>query len=209
MTMPGVATSDPLRGPDAPERDPKGDPLSETTRENESAKWRAVTRLGFLQRARRALLWLGIGLLFGAWAGGGTDRYGEDESMMGGVKGACGTIARGYRYAVASIRECVTNDRSSVRSLGLVRQIENRLWQDKRVAAEGIVVKIEEDGKAILIGQVPDAANKDRAVALTRDTRGVESVIDQLAVGSATRTIDAISSEPVPTGVTSGTRVVR
>jgi hypothetical protein len=150
-----------------------------------------------------------LGVLAGAWAGGGTDRYGEDEGFLGGMRGARGTFVRSYRYTVAAISECMTNDHSLVRDLGLGRQVENRLWQDKRLAAEAIVVAVEKGGRVVLTGQVPTAPDKERAVALARDTRGVETVVDQLAVATASRTIDAPSSPAVPTGVASGVRVLR
>jgi osmotically-inducible protein OsmY len=93
--------------------------------------------------------------------------------------------------------------------LGLERQVETRLWQDKRLDAASIVVDVEEGGKAVLTGLVPDAAHKDRAVMLARDTRGVEVVVDQLAVATATRTIETTPAPDVPTGVALGSRVIR
>ena len=148
-------------------------------------------------------------MVAGIWVGGGTDRYGEDEGVLGGIRGARGTFVRGYRYTVATARDFLTDDHTSIRNLGLGRQVENRLWQDKRLTAEAIVVEVEEGGKVVLTGQVPDASDKEDAVTLARDTRGVETVVDQLAVATASRTIDAPSSPAVPTGVASGVRVLR
>lgn len=148
-----------------------------------------------------------LGLFVGIWAGGGTDRYGEAEGVIGSVRGTWGTMARGFRYSAASVRDCLTKDGCSVRNLGLARQVENRLWQEKRLVAEGIVVEVTEPGTAVLMGQVPDSAHKDKAVALARDTRGVEKVIDQLAVATESRTINATPASAIPTGVaTTGDR---
>ncbi len=183
--------------------------MSDSNRQGEVARPKAEPAKGFLSRTRWAIGGMMLGMLAGIWVGGGTDRYGEDDSLLGGLRGAHGTFVRGYRYTVAMVRECVSNDRSSVRNLGLGRQVENRLWQDKRLAAEAIVVEVEEGGKVVLMGQVPDDSHKEKAVTLARDTRGVESVVDQLAVATPSRTIDAPSSPAVPTGVASGVRILR
>jgi hypothetical protein len=150
-----------------------------------------------------------VGLFVGAWIAGGPDRYGEAEGVIGGLRGAGRTMARGFRYTAATLHDCLTQESSSVRKLGLGQQIETRLWQDKRLAAEGIVVEIEEEGTAVLKGLVPDADHKEKAVALTRDTRGVERVVDQLAVPPPPRTIEAAPAPAVPTGVASGVRVMK
>jgi hypothetical protein len=186
-----------------------GDRLNNTNRQVDVAMPKGIEKKAVLLRTRWASSGLILGMILGAWVGGGTDRYGEDDGVLGGLRGTFGTMVRGYRYSAAMIRDCVSLDHSAVRNLGLGRQIENRIWQDKRLAAEAIVVKVEDGGKVVLTGQVPDAMHKEKAVALARDTRGVETVVDQLAVASASRTIDAVSSPPVPTGVASGARVVR
>ena len=180
-----------------------------SNRQGEVARPKAEATKGFLSRTRRTIGGMMLGMLAGVWVGGGTDRYGEDNSLLGELRGARGTFARSYRYTVARVKECVSNDRSSVRKLGLGRQVENRLWQDKRLATEAIVVEVEEGGKVVLMGQVPDDSHKQKAVTLARDTRGVESVVDQLAVATPPRTIAPPTSPPVPTGVASGVRILR
>ena len=182
--------------------------MNDTNRQ-EAGTPKRIEKKVVLPRTRWALVGLTLGLIVGVWIGGGTDRYGEEEGVLGGLGGAFRTAVRGYHYSAATLKDCASIHRSSVRKLGLVRQIENRIWQDKRLTAEAIVVEVEDGGKAVLTGQVPDAADKDRAVALARDTRGVETVIDQLAVATPSRTIDAASSPPVPTGIARGASVVR
>jgi hypothetical protein len=179
------------------------------SRDGEAVVPRLLVSSGFRTRARWLVVGLAFGTFAGAWAGGGTDRYGEQAGFVGGIRGACGTIARGYRYTAATVAECVGDDDCLVRNLGLERQVETRLWQDKRLDAASIVVDVEEGGKAVLTGLVPDAAHKDRAVMLARDTRGVEVVVDQLAVATATRTIETTPAPDVPTGVALGSRVIR
>ena len=183
--------------------------MSDNHRQSELSKPKTVGKTALFLRTRWALGGLLVGMLPGTWIGGGTDRYGDDEGVLGGLRGTYVTMARSYHYSVATIRDCMYQNGSSVRKLGLVRQIENRIWQDKRLAAEAIVVGVEDDGKVVLTGQVPDPAHKERAVELARNTRGVETVVDQLAVALPSRTIDAASSPPVPTGVASGAGIVR
>ena len=121
--------------------------VSDNHRQGEVASPRPGARRAVLSRTRWALAGMVAGLLAGVWIGGGTDRYGEDDGFLGGLRGARGSFARGYRYVAATLSECLTSDPDSVHNLGLSRQIENRLWQDKRIAAEAITVKVEERGR--------------------------------------------------------------
>ena len=152
---------------------------------------------------------LGMGLAIGMWLGGGPDRYGEEEGFVGGFRGACRTIAKGSRYAGATLLDLVFQQRSAVRNLGLTQQVETRLWQDKRLVTNQINVDVEEEGTVVLRGLVPDLIHKERAVSLAQDTRGVARVVDQLAVSSASRVIEAKPSAAVPTGVASGVLIQR
>jgi BON domain len=159
-----------------------------------------------LKKARWPLWSLIFGLIVGTWIGGGTNRYGEEEGFVGSVRGAGRTMARSFRYTAATIRDCLTSDHSSVRKLGLGQHIETRLWQDKRLVADEILVEIEDGGTAVLRGIVPDEEHKEKAVSLARDTRGVEKVVDELAIRPSSRTIKTAPSAAVPTGVASNGR---
>ena len=162
-----------------------------------------------MTRARWSLATLALGLVAGAWCAGGPDRFGEPEGILGGVRGASRTMAKGVRYLMATLRDVATQDRTSVRDLGLAQQVETRLWQDKRLVADGIVVEVEGGGTVVLKGLVLDLDHKEKAVALVRDTRGVERIVDQLAVAPASRTIVTTPSAAVPTGVASGVKTLR
>ena len=133
-------------------------------------------------RSRCFLAGLLAGLLVAGWAAGGTERYGEASGFVGGVRGAYRTLLKGFHYTAASVHDSSSQGSSSVRNLGLGQQIETRLCQDKRLDAAGIIVEVEEDGTAVLRGLVSSPAHKDTAVRLVRDTRGVERVVDHLAV---------------------------
>jgi hypothetical protein len=162
-----------------------------------------------LNKARWPLWALLSGLIVGTWIGGGPNRYGEEDGVVGGLRGAGRTMNKGFCYTAASLRDCITFDRTAVRKLGLSQQIETRLWQDKRLVADEIIVQVEDGGTAILRGIVPDEDHKDRAVTLARDTRGVEKVVDELAVRPSSRIIKAAPGSAVPTGVASSGRDIR
>ena len=149
-------------------------------------------------RTRCSLTGMLTGMLLGAWATGGTGRYDEAEGFSGAVSGAYHTILKAVRYTTASVQDSSSQTPSSVRNLGLGQQIETRLYQDKRVEARDIVVNVESDGTAVLRGVVPDTAHKDKAVALARDTRGVERVVDYLAVSPQPRVIETRGAYPEP-----------
>lgn len=151
-------------------------------------------------RIRCFLMGLLAGLLMAGWAAGGTERYGEAAGFVGSVRGAYRTLLKGFRYTAASVKDSSSEGSSSVRNLGLGQQIETRLCQDKRLDATGIIVEVEEDGTAVLRGLVSSAAHKDTAVTLVRDTRGVERVVDHLAVPPTARIIDTPAGGSVPTG---------
>ncbi len=161
-----------------------------------------------LRKARWPLWALLSGLVLGIWIGGGPDRYGEEEGFVGGLRGAARTMTKSFRYSAAILRDCLTFDRASVRKIGLSQQIETRLWQDKRLVADEVVVEVVDGSTAVLRGIVPDEEHKDRAVSLARDTRGVEKVVDELAVRPSSRTIKAAPAPAVPTGVASNARDV-
>ena len=162
-----------------------------------------------LPRTRCVLAGFGIGLLAAGWAGGLSDRYGEPEGAVGTFKGACRTVAKSVRYTIAHVHDCCSNDGTLVHSLGLGQQIETRLCQDKKVDAQQITVHVDEEGTATLRGLVPDSTHKEKAVTLTRDTRGVLRVVDHLAVPPAARVIDTPVGDSVPTGVASQVRTMR
>ena len=96
------------------------------------------------------------------------------------------------------IRDRVADARASVRNQGLASQIEGRIRQDKNLIADKIEVVVEDGSTAILKGEVPDQDDKDKAVTLARDTRGVLKVIDQLALPPTPRVIEAAPAADAP-----------
>ena len=160
-------------------------------------------------RTRYTLIGLVTGLILAGWATSGPDRYGEADGIFGTMRGTYRTVLKGFRYTAASVRDCSAKTPFSVRNLGLGQQIETRLCQDKRLDAQGIIVQVEEDGTAVLRGLVPDASHKEKAMTLTRDTRGVERVVDHLAVSPTPRVINTPAGGSVPTDVATQPLTVR
>ena len=110
--------------------------------------------------------------------------------------GVAGLSYSGYDNGAISgvaqvVRDRFTQTRTSVRNRSLAQQIGERIRQEKTIEADRIEVSVEDESTAILEGLVADAGDKEKAVALTRDTRGVRKVIDRLAVIPASRVIDA------------------
>jgi osmotically-inducible protein OsmY len=126
------------------------------------------------------------------WSGLGRDRQRQ-------VHGAVRKITQGVQDASATVQDKFAEAQTSARNVGLEQQIEARLHSEKTLDAEKIELHVEDESTAILKGLVPDAAAKEKAVALTRDTRGVLQVVDHLAVVPPPRIIVARpANETVP-----------
>lgn len=93
---------------------------------------------------------------------------------------------------------CNTRDRSeltesasklgkvAVRSAGnaqLAAQVTTRLAQTKGIRAEDVHVE-SEGGKVTLSGSIRNRAEKAKILELTKEIRGVETVVDKMTVGS-------------------------
>jgi hypothetical protein len=145
-------------------------------------------------RAPSRVRWAIAGAVFGigvaTWVGIGRERRGSGEAG-GTLDGAVQTIPRGVQDTSAAVGEQLAQARTSARNLGIEQQIAARLHGDKALDAEKIIVQVEDQGTAVLKGLVSDTAAKDKVVALTRDTRGVLKVVDQLAVVPSPRVIVA------------------
>jgi hypothetical protein len=144
-----------------------------------------------LSRTLWVIAGVAIGVVGAAWTGVGQDHRGPAN----GVGGAVRTFAQGVQEASSSVRDRFAAARISARNLGLEQQIKSRLQGDKTFDAERIEVQVADESTAILKGLVPDAAAKEKAVTLTRDTRGVLKVMDHLAVPPPPRVISAPAAD--------------
>lgn len=147
------------------------------------------------------------------WAVGGT-MFGLAGSVLsGGVgssdEGIIGAVGRAFTRTTESVGAGLSQARSSVGGGGLAQQIGARLNQDKTIDAERIEISVEDESKAVLRGIVNDEESKQKAVELTRDTRGVTHVIDHLAVEPEVRIIaTAAEGEEAPASAAAGSIVI-
>ncbi len=148
--------------------------MSRATLDDSQGERKAAGRL--MKRMR----WGVVGTMLGLSMAVGAGLFQDDD----GSTGMFATLMRG-------IRGKVSDARTSVRNRSLVHQVETRLRQEKNLEAEQIEITVEDETTVVLRGQVVDADDKERAVALARDTRGVMKVIDHLAVPPTARVIDA------------------
>ena len=164
-------------------------------------------------RTMTRVRWTIAGGLFGlglaAWAGAGRDRRGPAEADAGTIDGAVRTITQGVQDASDTVRDKFTTARASARNLGIEQQITTRLRQDKTLEANRIEVHVEDESTAVLKGLVPDDESKEKAVQLTRDTRGVLKVIDHLAVPPPPRVITSPREDDGVPAVATRSRSVR
>ena len=147
----------------------------------------AVHRWGMRWAALSFLIVLGLV----AWACLGENRRGQ-------IGDAVQTVRDGAQDASTSVQGKIAEVRTSARNVGLEQKISARLHGDRSLGAEQIEVSVLEEGTATLKGLVPHAEAKAKAVALTRDTRGVMHVVDQLAVPPPARIYGAPEPAPEP-----------
>jgi|GEM_PF-3576412 len=100
-------------------------------------------------------------------------------------------LAQGVKDASNTLKAQFVEARTSAKNFGLQQQVGARIHNDKVLDAGRIEIEVEDESTAILDGIVPDRAAKERAVELTRDTRGVQRVVDRLAVPPPPRIISA------------------
>jgi osmotically-inducible protein OsmY len=89
-------------------------------------------------------------------------------------------IVRGAQDVSDSVRQRFEVVRSEVSRMGVQPRVYARLHWDKTLGTARIEVHMLRDGVVLLRGTVPDAAAKAYAVALARDTLGVNGVVDEL-----------------------------
>lgn len=68
--------------------------------------------------------------------------------------------------------------------MGVHGRVYSRLKWDKALVDAEIQLEVESEGVVVLNGTVPDAAAKSKAIALAKETVGVERVVETLKVVS-------------------------
>lgn len=97
-------------------------------------------------------------------------------------------LKRGVSNVADDLRAQFSKTRDSVHGWGVESRVYGRLHWDSALNGSVLETHVDRAGVATLVGQVPDAAAKAKAVALTRDTVGVTKVVDQLSIAPAEST---------------------
>src|SRR4051812_7620318 len=84
-------------------------------------------------------------------------------------------VRRGFQNAFARTRTAVDNQE-------VISRVYSRLHWDKTLVGATLELEVQDGGTTFLRGAVPDAAAKQRAIVLARDTVGVTQVVDELTL---------------------------
>lgn len=95
-------------------------------------------------------------------------------------------VEKGLETARGAVRETFAQTRDRVHEMSVESRVYGRLHWDKMLVNSNLELTAEAPGIITLRGTVPSKEARHRAVQLATDTVGVERVIDQLAVGTAT-----------------------
>lgn len=95
-------------------------------------------------------------------------------------------IDRGIRQLSSELQEEWAEVRGAVERMSVQARVYSRLHWDKALATSEIDIEVREGDVIVLMGRVPSAAAKQKAVELAQDTVGAQGVIDQLSVATTT-----------------------
>jgi hypothetical protein len=135
------------------------------------SKWVVTTMAGLTVAALGLSQSAGVGR---AQPPGVAEQIGEKLDSVG--RG----IVRGAQDLSDSVRQRFEAVRSDVSRMGVQPRVYARLHWDKSLNTARMEVHMLRDGVVLLRGTVPDAAARAHAVALARDTLGVNGVVDEL-----------------------------
>jgi hypothetical protein len=131
---------------------------------------------------------LGLTVGAGAWGAGDEPKNPpptvQPKSVGEQLDEAVQSAKTGVRKAGETVREELERVRTSVHEMGVHGRVYGRLHWDKELAGSKIDVEIE-GGTAILRGSVRSLQAKAKAIALARDTLGVDRVDDHLTIEAA------------------------
>ena len=143
--------------------------------------------------AKRALVaGLAAGIVLAAGIGSGwAQQRGTAEKVGEKIDDALKGVKRGARDLGEDLRARFERARTSVNDMGVEARVYSRLHWDKALNSSKLEVEVRQGGVTTLRGTVPDEAARAKAVELTKDTVGVASVADQLALTPAGTTAPA------------------
>ena len=167
-------------------------------------------------RCRWAVVGVVLGVLGSSWVGVHRGQTASPDGVVessdqpeGTIDGAVRKVAEGVQSASSNVQGRLSRARASARNQEIETQVKARLVQDKALDADQITVQVAEEGTVILKGQVPDTDDKDLAVDLARDTRGVVRVEDHLAIPPPRRVFTPTVEEEAPEVATNRSRRTR
>jgi hyperosmotically inducible periplasmic protein len=123
-------------------------------------------------------------MLLGYWAGSTGRSTDAPASAPAGTSGGIDTQKARERAAVVGEKaaEAAETVRETAVEAGLTGKIKAKMALDDRVKA--LAIDVTTVGSTVtLSGRVGSAAERDRAVALARETDGVTRVVDNLQIG--------------------------
>jgi hypothetical protein len=91
-------------------------------------------------------------------------------------------VDKGLNNVVSGLQKEWAQVRQSVERMGVQGRVFGRLHWDKQLESCMLDVEIRDGNVAVLKGRVPSSAVRQHAIALARDTVGVNKVIDEMTL---------------------------
>jgi osmotically-inducible protein OsmY len=101
------------------------------------------------------------------------------------IDSAVKSLKRGAKEAGDALQQQYAHAKTAVHNMSVAGRVYARLRWDKALQSAKVDVDVKADGAATLVGTVPDAKAKAKAIELTADTVGVARVVDRLTVAAA------------------------
>ncbi len=132
----------------------------------------------------RTLACSSLALVLAAWTSYGQqqEKPSTGQRVSEKLDSAVQSLKRGAKGAGETIHQQYARARTAVHNMGVSGRVYARLHWDKALQNAKIDLDVKENGVATLVGTVPDAKAKLKALELTQDTVGVVRVVDRLNV---------------------------
>ncbi len=98
------------------------------------------------------------------------------------------SAGRGIKHG---IQNAFSKTQNAVHNQDIMSRVYSRIHWDKTLVGSTLELEVLDGGTAVVRGAVPDAAARQRAILLARDTVGVTQVVDQLTILPPVRVIPA------------------
>jgi hypothetical protein len=160
-------------------------------------------------KTRWALIGFVAGVFTWSFAGGGHHRQApetivgdEAEAPLVSPDSTFTKVYQGVEDATTSVRDRISEVRSSAHHMSLGAKVKDRLAHEKSIDDDRIEIEVKDEGTVVLTGQVPSVSAKETAVDIARLTQGVLRVEDHLSVPPTMRVFalktdaDAASQQP-------------